>query len=1127
MEEKNLQKQSELYVLCAASRRELLEKIKASAEAPRLFSTAIKKDGECLSIVCSSNEELQKKLAYAAKKISETECKRIYERSGVYYFTEKLAQQGAVAFLFPGEGSQYQNMLAELSLYFPEVRKSFEIADTACSAVDGFLPSQYVYPVENQGGETEEELWKMEGAIESVLSANYALMTLLGRLNIRPDCLVGHSSGEFIALEQAGVVRFKDVRDRIDYIRQGYVLIKELSMQKEIPEGILVAVGGIQRKDIELAMTQISSPIFIAMENCPYQYVLCGEKAAIEKIISLLSQQGAMCNILPFNRPYHTAWFERALMPLRNFFDRQEVFAPKGAIYSCATAAVYPVDAEGIRALAVQQWAMPVQFQRTIETIYESGARVFVEVGPRGNLTGFVDSILKDKAHLVVPLDKIYRPGILQLNHALGLLAAHGVEMDLGYFYNKKPLTLLASAEAGRNKDSILPMRLPAMSVTNAYAEQLQPCLLENAQQAAGSAMAPEAVIARNEKHASDPLFDAYFQTMENFVAVQGDIMRAYLAGEQSQGGEQVSVEETTVSVTPHTFPLLGKVIELKPRERLLAVREFSVEDDQFLKDHTFGTRISSLDPALCALPILPLTFSIEILAEAATALVPDKILIKMENVRAYKWISFETGKAAIQVKAHYANDYGPEKVFVQIRQAEGGKRGTGDFLSPLLVEGTVVFGDAHPSSPQAAPILLKNEFKGDFSGSEIYPKRLFHGPRFQAVKSINRWGDDGFAGTIEVLPRTELFHSDANPHFVVDPVLLDATGSLLGLWAAKEPWNGFVLFPFQVQAIHFFRQNILPPGEKLQFQLRVRSANETTIVSDIELIGSEGDVFLRMQGWEDRNFYLTKPFHRFFLQSIENTLSSPLTVLQEKLSEKGKFAFCILEGFPEDFFERHHKVWEKMLAFLIFSKEERQHWQSMGGNEKVRIRHLLGRAAAKDAVRLSLGMHHGLKLGSPDIVIKNDAHGKPFASGAWIDKVREAPALSISHTGMVVVAAAGSGVERGIGIDVEDCKNVNDDMVAGAFVEEEQRLVTSINADTREWLTRFWCAKEALCKALGSGMVCNPRDIVVKGLNDKTEKVIMEARQGWTQEFPFLEGKKIEAYTFVRGGLAIAVCLL
>ena len=70
--------------------------------------------------------------------------------------------------------------------------------------------------------------------------------------------------------------------------------------------------------------------------------------------------------------------------------------------------------------------------------MHADGVRIFVEVGPRGNLTAFVDDILRGQPHLAVPADIINRPGIGQLNHLVGQLAAHGVSMALDYLYRHR-----------------------------------------------------------------------------------------------------------------------------------------------------------------------------------------------------------------------------------------------------------------------------------------------------------------------------------------------------------------------------------------------------------------------------------------------------------------------------------------------------------------------------------------------------------------------------------------------------------------------------------------------------------------------------------------------------------------
>src|SRR6185437_2314840 len=97
-----------------------------------------------------------------------------------------------------------------------------------------------------------------------------------------------------------------------------------------------------------------------------------------------------------------------------------------------------PDDVEGIRRLAVAQWARPVAFRESIEALYASGARLFVEVGARGNLTGFVEDTLRGRPHFAVAPCLPRRTGVTQLNHLVAALFAHGVPLRADYLYARR-----------------------------------------------------------------------------------------------------------------------------------------------------------------------------------------------------------------------------------------------------------------------------------------------------------------------------------------------------------------------------------------------------------------------------------------------------------------------------------------------------------------------------------------------------------------------------------------------------------------------------------------------------------------------------------------------------------------
>src|SRR5262249_46797242 len=139
--------------------------------------------------------------------------------------------------------------------------------------------------------------------------------------------------------------------------------------------------------------------LFVALDNCRHQVVLCGTEAAIGRVLESLADKPAVCQRLPMGRAYHTPYFDKFADSLRVYFDSLEIASPKTDLYSCVTASRYPSETESIRDLASKQWAKAVRFRETIEAMYADGVRIFVECGPRGNLASFVDDNLAGRKY--------------------------------------------------------------------------------------------------------------------------------------------------------------------------------------------------------------------------------------------------------------------------------------------------------------------------------------------------------------------------------------------------------------------------------------------------------------------------------------------------------------------------------------------------------------------------------------------------------------------------------------------------------------------------------------------------------------------------------------------------------
>ena len=392
-----------------------------------------------LAIVASSPADLETKLEQAAERLERPDLARIKGASGTYYEAEPLGRDGKVVLVFPGEGAQYADMLADLCLHFPEVRDAFDQVDRIYAGHPrGHVNSDWVFPrpafSAQERAAAGERLMALDIAVEAVLSANEAVHRLLRRLGLRADACIGHSTGEFSAAHAAGVLRLETEQRREAFSEGLFACYAGAAADDDVPRAVLLAVAA-ERAQVEAIAREAGGELTVAMDNCPHQVVLVGEPAAAERALELIRREGLIHERLPYDRAVHTPRFAGFARRLRDVFATTEIAPAETPLYSCTTGDRYPDDPAAIRELLVEHWVSPVEFRRAIEALYDDGARVFVECGPRGNLTAFIEDILRGREHCAVAADVQRRSGITQLNHLVARLAAHGVDLDLAQLF--------------------------------------------------------------------------------------------------------------------------------------------------------------------------------------------------------------------------------------------------------------------------------------------------------------------------------------------------------------------------------------------------------------------------------------------------------------------------------------------------------------------------------------------------------------------------------------------------------------------------------------------------------------------------------------------------------------------
>ncbi len=224
----------------------------------------------------------------------------------------------------------------------------------------------------------------------AVLASDLALTRLLEAYGIRPDMTMGHSLGEYGALVAAGALPFEDALEAV--AARG----REMTRVAMADNGKMAAVFA-PLAEIERILGTIEGYVVIANFNSDKQAVIGGASRAVEQASEAL--QNAGYNVVPLHvsHAFHTSIVAPASEPMRRTLERLRLTPPKLPVVANVDGRFYPTGPDARNAMLdilARQVASPVQFVRGLRTLYEAGARVFVEVGPKKALHGFAEEAL-------------------------------------------------------------------------------------------------------------------------------------------------------------------------------------------------------------------------------------------------------------------------------------------------------------------------------------------------------------------------------------------------------------------------------------------------------------------------------------------------------------------------------------------------------------------------------------------------------------------------------------------------------------------------------------------------------------------------------------------------------------
>ncbi|MGE3635442.1 MAG: beta-ketoacyl synthase N-terminal-like domain-containing protein [Sandaracinaceae bacterium] len=376
-----------------------------------------------LSIVASDAADLQKKLARGAELADKGE--PMVTPDGVALGTG--AHDGAIGFVFPGQGSQYVDMGAAWAMAYEAALSAWDEAAALDDAFEEPL-ADVVFPrpvfTDAERDAQHEKLTATEWAQPAIGVTSLSALRLLDAIGVRAEAVCGHSFGEVSALCAAGVMSSTDA---IRVARRRGEAMAEAAKKP----GAMVAVAATI-EDVRAKIAAWDLDVGVANHNGPMQVVLSGATDRIDEAKRRFEDEGVRAVKLPVSTAFHSPIVADGVAPFGAFLADVELSAPKVPVFANATATAYPADGAGVRALLTEQLTSAVRFVGCIDAMYAAGVRTFVEVGPGSVLSGLVGEILKGRPHHAIAMDRKGQDGLTSLHRALGRLAALGVPMELG-----------------------------------------------------------------------------------------------------------------------------------------------------------------------------------------------------------------------------------------------------------------------------------------------------------------------------------------------------------------------------------------------------------------------------------------------------------------------------------------------------------------------------------------------------------------------------------------------------------------------------------------------------------------------------------------------------------------------
>ncbi len=1050
-------------------------------------------EGACvIAMIANDVSSLRARLFSAVTRLEPGGVKRLKDKSGTYYFAEHLLGEGGgkLAFVYPSVMSFYPDMMRDLAILHPSCRSAFdELEEAVIGEDEAFTPSNFIFPPASYYRQDADVF--RSGAYAQALVATYAASAAMTRLlssgGLKPDGVVGFGGGDLAAAMRSGVVGEKVSRpDRIQYIRDIYRIVAKAVNHGGLPKVAMISI--VMRHEGQADPVVATFPpkkVMLALDLSPRQrsYVVLPEFE--EEAMKAFAVAGIRAVKMALDRPFNTPLCASVVPAIKRFTSDWVKHETKCDVYSCAEAEKLAKKPRATKTDTAERWAKPVRFTETVRRMYNDGYRVFLEVGPRGLMTSAISDILGGEEYAAIAMNSIHRRGRLQLQHAIAQLLAHGAVFSITTLFARRGARKL-------DFDSMIPTEV--REAVEMPLSRLFPrlSLLGDTKKMVGAEFLAEPK-GRGAKAAQ----------------------RAAVLADKKRRQQQFDFGVA--------FPLISDADELEsePGVSYEISKVFTLDATPFVADAAYGaSQLSYSDPALKGLVILSIPVAAEIMAETAMRVMPNRMVVAIEDFSCRRLVQFKKGRLKLFIRAERvaSADVNHAAIKVQVRDDAPNAA----YTWPVM-EATFILAAEMPEASPSQVEPMRKPRSIHWSERDIYPNKLGFGRRLRGITFAETWGEGGLDYEVEVPPLADAVAFTRFPLWAINPLLMQVVVSGFMLWRSTERFSGAFSYPFRMHRLDL-KGGLPQEGTRLNCYLRLVDATEKSQLCDITVTSGDGNVVMEIDGWEE----ITE---RGAPALCELILQPATTFVTEKMNDEllgypvANVASAFITDVPYAQFERNEELWLKIVSHVVLNSLELKEFLEMKGSASRRTEWLYGRIAAKEAVRRYLKEYHHARWSYADVQIWRNESGKPIAIGDWSRYLTAKLDVAIAHTAQFVVAVAVSN--KRVGVDVESItRDLSAEFTNGVFLADEQELAAKA-LNPSQALIRFWCAKEAVSKALGTGIRFSPREMIIADYQAEEGTILVRLEGAWADAFKRLRGVDIPVTTRIVRDHALAFCFI